>query len=85
MQVSLYYEVPELAPPDVDHDLLKDYIAYARANVHPVISEEVGPSRSSQVTLSSLPFRGSRTWYPESVGRGASNLCPPIASIHKAS
>lgn len=40
-QVSLYYEVPELAPPDVNHDLLKDYVAYARANVHPVISEEV--------------------------------------------
>lgn len=51
MQVSLYYEVPELAPPDVDHDLLKDYIAYARANVHPVISEEVGPSRRSQVHI----------------------------------
>ena len=40
-QVSLYFEEPDVEAPAVDHSLLKDYIAYARAHIHPVLSEEV--------------------------------------------
>jgi hypothetical protein len=39
--VSLYHEEPPAPEVNMDHDLLRDYIAYAREHIHPVISEEV--------------------------------------------
>jgi DNA replication licensing factor MCM4 len=37
--VGLYYETPNVVEPPLDHGLLRDYIAYARENVHPELSD----------------------------------------------
>lgn len=38
--VGLYYETPNVTEPPLDQDLLRDYIEYARQNIHPELSEE---------------------------------------------
>jgi DNA replication licensing factor MCM4 len=38
--VGLYYETPNVVQPPLDHDLLRDYIEYARKKIHPELSEE---------------------------------------------
>ncbi|KAL9188628.1 hypothetical protein ACHAXT_007006 [Thalassiosira profunda] len=37
--VGLYYETPDVVEPPLDHGLLRDYIAYARENIHPELSD----------------------------------------------
>ena len=37
--VGLYYETPNVVEPPLDHDILRDYIAYARDNIHPELSD----------------------------------------------
>lgn len=37
--VGLYYETPNVVQPPLDHGLLRDYIAYARENIHPELSD----------------------------------------------
>ncbi|KAL7500050.1 hypothetical protein ACHAWT_009921 [Skeletonema menzelii] len=37
--VGLYYETPNVVEPPLDHGLLRDYIAYARENIHPELSD----------------------------------------------
>ena len=37
--VGLYYETPNVVEPPLDHNLLRDYIAYARDNIHPELSD----------------------------------------------
>ena len=37
--VGLYYETPNVVQPPLDQSLLRDYIAYARENVHPELSD----------------------------------------------
>ncbi|KAL7436522.1 hypothetical protein ACHAXH_005386 [Discostella pseudostelligera] len=37
--VGLYYETPNVVQPPLDHSLLRDYIAYARENIHPELSD----------------------------------------------
>ena len=37
--VGLYYESPNIVKPPMDHSLLRDYIAYARDNIFPEISD----------------------------------------------
>lgn len=38
--VGLYYETPNVVEPPLDQVLLRDYIEYARKNIHPEISDE---------------------------------------------
>jgi DNA replication licensing factor MCM4 len=38
--VGLYYETPNVIQPPMDTELLKDYIDYARENIHPSLSDE---------------------------------------------
>lgn len=38
--VGLYYETPDVIEPPMDTDLLRDYIDYARENIHPELSDE---------------------------------------------
>lgn len=51
--VGLYYETPNVVQPPMDQALLRDYIEYARENVHPEISEEA----SQQLVDSYLELR----------------------------
>ena len=37
--VGLYYGTPNVVQPPLDHSLLRDYIAYARKNIHPELSD----------------------------------------------
>jgi DNA replication licensing factor MCM4 len=37
--VGLYYETPNIVEPPLDQNLLKDYIEYARENIHPSITD----------------------------------------------
>ena len=37
--VGLYYETPNVVQPPMDHALLRDYIAYARENIFPELSD----------------------------------------------
>jgi DNA replication licensing factor MCM4 len=38
--VGLYYETPNVVQPPMDRALLRDYIEYAKQNIHPEISDE---------------------------------------------
>jgi DNA replication licensing factor MCM4 len=38
--VGLYYETPNVVEPPLDQALLRDYIEFARENIHPEISDE---------------------------------------------
>jgi len=38
--VGLYYETPNVVQPPLDHDLLRDYIEYAREKIHPELSQD---------------------------------------------
>jgi DNA replication licensing factor MCM4 len=38
--VGLYYDTPNIVEPPLDTDLLRDYIDYARENIHPRLSDE---------------------------------------------
>jgi DNA replication licensing factor MCM4 len=38
--VGLYYETPNVVKPPMNTDLLRDYIDYARDNIHPHLSDE---------------------------------------------
>ena len=51
--VGLYYETPNVVEPPLDQALLRDYIEYARQNIHPEISDEA----SSQLIESYLEMR----------------------------
>ena len=51
--VGLYYETPNVVEPPLDQELLKDYIQYARENIHPQISDEA----SEQLVESYLEMR----------------------------
>ena len=37
--VGLYYETPNVVQPPLDHEVLRDYIAYARDHVHPELTD----------------------------------------------
>uniref|UniRef100_A0A7S4IIL2 DNA helicase n=1 Tax=Odontella aurita TaxID=265563 RepID=A0A7S4IIL2_9STRA len=37
--VGLYYETPDVVEPPLDHDLLRDYVSYARDRIHPELSD----------------------------------------------
>lgn len=37
--VGLYYETPNVVRPPLDHDILRDYIYYARENIHPELTD----------------------------------------------
>jgi len=37
--VGLYYDTPDVVQPPLDQNLLRDFIAYARENVHPELSD----------------------------------------------
>lgn len=37
--VGLYYETPNIVEPPLDQNLLRDYIEYARENIHPSITD----------------------------------------------
>ena len=51
--VGLYYETPNVVEPPLDQALLRDYIEYARENIHPEISDEA----STQLVESYLEMR----------------------------
>ncbi|GAX09822.1 DNA replication licensing factor MCM4 [Fistulifera solaris] len=51
--VGLYYETPNVVQPPMDHALLRDYIDYARQNIHPQLSDEA----SDQLLESYLEMR----------------------------
>jgi len=51
--VGLYYETPNVVEPPLDQALLRDYIEYARENIHPEISDEA----SAQLVESYLEMR----------------------------
>jgi len=51
--VGLYYETPNVVQPPLDQALLRDYIEYARENIHPEISDEA----SAQLVESYLEMR----------------------------
>lgn len=51
--VGLYYETPNVVKPPLDQALLRDYIEYARENIHPEISDEA----SDQLVSSYLEMR----------------------------
>lgn len=51
--VGLYYETPNVTEPPMDQDLLRDYIEYARENIHPEISDEA----TEQLIASYLEMR----------------------------
>jgi DNA replication licensing factor MCM4 len=51
--VGLYYETPNVVQPPLDQPLLRDYIEYARENIHPEISDEA----SHQLIESYLEMR----------------------------
>lgn len=51
--VGLYYETPNVTQPPMDQELLRDYIEYARTNIHPEISDEA----SEQLIASYLEMR----------------------------
>ena len=60
--VGLYYETPNVVKPPLDQRLLRDYIEYARENIHPEISDEA----SDQLVSSYLDMRN-----PSGSGSGA--------------
>jgi DNA replication licensing factor MCM4 len=37
--VGLYYDTPNVVQPPLDQNLLRDFIAYARENIHPELSD----------------------------------------------
>jgi DNA replication licensing factor MCM4 len=51
--VGLYYETPNVEEPPLDQALLRDYIEYARENIHPEITDEA----SEQLIASYLEMR----------------------------
>jgi DNA replication licensing factor MCM4 len=51
--VGLYYETPNVVEPPLGQELLKDYIQYARENIHPQLSDEA----SEQLVASYLEMR----------------------------
>jgi len=53
--VGLYYETPNVVRPPLDQELLRDYIEYARENIHPEISDEA----SAQLIASYLEMRNA--------------------------
>lgn len=60
--VGLYYETPNVVQPPLDHALLRDYIEYARENIHPEISDDA----AEQLVASYLEMRN-----PGGAGVGA--------------
>jgi DNA replication licensing factor MCM4 len=58
--VGLYYETPNVVQPPLDQALLRDYIAYARDNIHPEISDEAADELvSSYLTMRNPPGGGA--------------------------
>ena len=66
--VGLYYEEPDIVEPPLSHDLLRDYILYARETIHPELSDLAtqelirsyldmrrGGSGSGRTTISATP------------------------------
>lgn len=51
--VGLYYETPNVVEPPLDQTLLRDYIEYARENIHPEISDDA----ADQLVASYLEMR----------------------------
>ena len=51
--VGLYYETPNVTEPPMDQEVLRDYIEYARLNIHPELSDEA----SEQLIASYLEMR----------------------------
>jgi DNA replication licensing factor MCM4 len=51
--VGLYYETPNVVEPPLDQTLLRDYIEYARENIHP----EIGDEAADQLVASYLEMR----------------------------
>ena len=51
--VGLYYETPNIVQPPLDQTLLRDYIDYARQNIHPEMSAEA----ANQLISSYLELR----------------------------
>lgn len=67
--VGLYYETPNVVEPPLDQALLRDYIEYARENIHPEISDEASKQlidsylemRNPGGGASAIAANGSRT------------------------
>lgn len=38
--VGLYYDIPNVVEPPMSTDMLRDFISYARENIHPTLSDE---------------------------------------------
>jgi DNA replication licensing factor MCM4 len=55
--VGLYYETPNIVEPPLDQKLLRDYIDYARKNIHPEMSLEA----ANQLIVSYLQLRNPST------------------------
>jgi len=51
--VGLYYETPNVTEPPMDQEILRDYIEYARMNIHPELSDEA----AEQLIASYLEMR----------------------------
>jgi DNA replication licensing factor MCM4 len=69
--VGLYYETPNIVEPPLDHRLLRDYIDYARQNIHPQISTEA----AEQLMDIHLEMRaGGKVPAPLRLRRGSWNL-----------
>jgi DNA replication licensing factor MCM4 len=60
--VGLYYDTPNVVQPHLDQILLRDYIQYAKENIHPEISDEA----SDQLLTSYLELRN-----PGGTGQGS--------------
>jgi len=71
--VGLYYETPNVVEPPMDRALLRDYIEYARENIHPEMSDEA----SDQLIASYLELRN-----PGSGGRGGAAAAAASIGAH---
>jgi DNA replication licensing factor MCM4 len=63
--VGLYYETPNVVQPPMDQELLRDYIDYARDNIHPELSDEAAKelvaSYLDMRRMGNAPGSGTRT------------------------
>lgn len=71
--VGLYYEIPNVVEPPLDHGLLRDYIAYARENIHPELSDLA----SRELIAAYIEMRRGGSSGGSSSGRGRTITATP--------
>ncbi|KAL7541215.1 hypothetical protein ACHAWF_006878 [Thalassiosira exigua] len=71
--VGLYYETPNVVEPPLDHALLRDYIAYARENIHPELSDLA----SRELIAAYIEMRRGGSGGASSGGRGRTIAATP--------